>query len=61
MDERVHWVHPKSMGVVKIAPGQTLSAGVSIAASYEMAIAGTPRPVSPTQPANLRGGLETGS
>ncbi|MBK9655119.1 MAG: hypothetical protein IPO66_06470 [Rhodanobacteraceae bacterium] len=40
MDKIVHWGHPQADDFVKIAPGQTLSAEVNIAASYEMTSAG---------------------
>ena len=40
MDKLVHWGHPESKDFVKIAPGQTLSAEVNLAASYEMINAG---------------------
>jgi len=36
MDKIVHWGHPDADDFVKIAPGQTLSAEVNLAASYEM-------------------------
>ena len=36
MDKVVHWGHPEAKDFVKIAPGQTLSADVNLAASYEM-------------------------
>lgn len=40
MDKIVHWGHPQADDFVKIAPGQTLSAEVNLAASYEMVDAG---------------------
>jgi len=40
MDKIVHWGHPEANDFVKIAPGQTLSAEVNLAASYEMVKAG---------------------
>ncbi|MBK9657858.1 MAG: hypothetical protein IPO66_21560 [Rhodanobacteraceae bacterium] len=40
MDKIVHWGHPQADDFVKIAPGQTLSAEVNLAASYEMTNAG---------------------
>lgn len=40
MDKLVHWGHPEAKDFVKIAPGQTLSADVNLAASYEMTQAG---------------------
>ncbi|HWS24940.1 MAG TPA: M35 family metallo-endopeptidase, partial [Xanthomonadales bacterium] len=40
MDQVVHWGHPQADDFVKIAPGQTLSAEVNLAASYEMTNAG---------------------
>ena len=40
MDKIVHWGHPEASDFVKIAPGQTLSAEVNLAASYEMVNAG---------------------
>ncbi len=40
MDKIVHWGHPDANDFVKIAPGQTLSAEVNLAASYEMVNAG---------------------
>lgn len=36
MDKIVHWGHPEAKDFVRIAPGQTLSAEVNLAASYEM-------------------------
>jgi peptidyl-Lys metalloendopeptidase len=41
MDKIVHWGHPEASDFVKIAPGQTLSAEVNLAASYEMVNAGS--------------------
>lgn len=41
MDQFVHWGHPEASDFVKIAPGQTLSADVNLAASYEMTQAGS--------------------
>lgn len=40
MDKVVHWGHPEAKDFVKIAPGQTLSAEINLAASYEMINAG---------------------
>ncbi len=40
MDKVVHWGHPDADDFVKIAPGQTLSADVNLAASYEMVQSG---------------------
>lgn len=41
MDKVVHWGHPEAKDFVKIAPGQTLSAEVNLAASYEMVQSGS--------------------
>jgi|CXWL01.1.fsa_nt_gi peptidyl-Lys metalloendopeptidase len=41
MDKVVHWGHPEAKDFVKIAPGQTLSAEVNLAASYEMVDGGS--------------------
>lgn len=41
MDKVVHWGHPDADDFVKIAPGQTISAEVNLAASYEMVDAGS--------------------
>jgi peptidyl-Lys metalloendopeptidase len=40
MEKIVHWGHPEADDFVKIAPGQTLSAEVNLAAAYEMVDAG---------------------
>lgn len=40
MDKIVHWGHPQADDFIKIAPGQTLSAEVNLAAAYEMVNAG---------------------
>ena len=40
MDKIVHFGHPQANDFVEIAPGQTLSAEVNLAASYEMTAAG---------------------
>jgi peptidyl-Lys metalloendopeptidase len=40
MEKIVHWGHPDADDFVKIAPGQTLSAEVNLAAAYEMVDAG---------------------
>ena len=40
MDKLVHWGDPQASDFVKVAPGQTLSAEVNLAASYEMVEAG---------------------
>jgi peptidyl-Lys metalloendopeptidase len=41
MDKLVHWGHPDADDFVKVGPGETISAEVNLAASYEMVDAGS--------------------